>query len=93
MRLRLGGFVAVGVGLLFGALGPAPQAGAQLVTVARGVSAEAGQHLVRISADPAGLRSGGLGGGHGPGGFLLRGPDGLFCLRGRMAGLVPSASR
>jgi hypothetical protein len=82
---ELGEFVAVGVGLLFGALGPGPQVGAQLVTVADSVGAHAGQHVLRISADPAGLGPCGLGGGQGAGGFLLRGPGSLFCLRGRVA--------
>ena len=55
---ELDDFVAVSVSLAFGSLGPGPQVGAQLVTVAGGVSAEAGQHLVRVDADPAGLSPG-----------------------------------
>ena len=55
---ELDDFVAVSVSLAFGSLGPGPQVRAQLVTVAGGVSAEAGQHLVRVDADPAGLSPG-----------------------------------
>ena len=79
---ELGEFVAVGVGLAFGALGSDPQVGAQLVTVAGGVGAEASQHLLRISADPAGLPPGGFGGYLRAGDVLLRPPGGLFCLDG-----------
>ena len=38
---ELGEFVAVGVGLAFGAFGPGAQVGAQIVAVAGGVGAEA----------------------------------------------------
>src|ERR1035441_3195566 len=39
---QLGKFVAVSVGLAFGALRPGPKIGAQLVAVAGGISAETG---------------------------------------------------
>ena len=74
---------------MFGALCPGPQIGSQLVTVAGGISAEAGQHFLRIGADPARLGPGGFGGGLRAAGFLLREPGSLFCLRGQAAGLVP----
>jgi len=77
---ELGQFVVVGIGLAFGALGPGPQVSAQLVAVAGLVGTEAGQHLLRIMADPAGLRPSGLGGGLRAGGVLLRQPGDLFCL-------------
>jgi hypothetical protein len=57
----LGEFVAVDVGLVFGAFGPGPQVGAQFATGAGGLSAEIGQHL-RVGADPGGLCLGGSGG-------------------------------
>jgi hypothetical protein len=83
---ELGEFIAIGVGLLFGTLGPSPQVGTQLVAVAGSISAEAGPHLLRIGADPARR---GFGGCLRAAGFLLREPGGLFCLRGHVAGLVP----
>ena len=74
---------------MLGAFGRRPQVGAHFVSVTDGVSAEVGQQLLRVSADPAGL---------GPGGmlcclcaadFLLCKPGGLFCLRGPCEGMVP----
>ena len=88
-RAELGEFVSVGVGLAFGVFGSRSQVGAQLVVVAGGVSAEGGQHLVRVGADPAGLGLGCLLGGLGTGGFLLGQPGGLLGLHGCVAGLVP----
>ncbi len=88
--MKLGEFVTVGVGLAFGTFGSSPQVGAQLVTVAGGVGAEAGQHLVRIGADPVGLRLGGFGGSLRGDGFLLRQPGGLFGLLGTREYPVPA---
>ena len=75
-------FVAVGVGLALGALGPGPQVGTQLVAVAGGLGAEAGQHLVRIGANPGGLGTGGLGSSLRTGGVLLGKLGGLLGLGG-----------
>ena len=88
-RPELGDFVAVGVGLAFGTLGAGAQVGAQLVTVPDGIRPEAGQRLVRISTDPAGLGRGGFGGGLRPGCLLLRQPGGLFGLLCPRQGPVP----
>ncbi len=65
---------------------PGPQVAAELVTIAGGLGAEAGRHLLRISADPAGL---GPGGGLRAGGFLRGEPGRLFGLNGLREGLVP----
>ena len=74
---------------MFGALGAGPQVGAQLVTVAGGGGAEVGQHLLRISANPACLGPRSFLGYLRADDFLLCQPGGLFCLCDRVAGLVP----
>ncbi len=88
---QAGQFIAVGVGVPLGALGPGPQVGPQLLPVAGRLGAEPGQHFLRIGADPARLGAGGLGGGLGPGRVAASRPGGLFCLLGPGQSLVPGA--
>ena len=65
----------------------------------RGGGASSGQaarvpgRLVRVGADPAGLRAGSVGGGLRPGCFLLCQPGAFFHLGGVGAGLVPVSLR
>ena len=85
---ELGELVAVGIGLVFGAL--AAPAGRRAARRGRGRRrAEIGQHLLRIGVDPAGLRLGGLLGSLRAGGIMLRQPSCLVRLLGPRDGLVP----
>ena len=88
-RAELGEFLTVGVGLAFGAFGPCTQVGAQLVTFADGVGAEAGQHRVRVGADPARRGPGCVLGGLRAGGVLLGQPGRPVRRGGLGLGLVP----
>src|SRR5581483_383636 len=68
---ELGEFVAVGVGLVFGAFGAGAQVGAQFLAFAGRVGAYLAEHLLGVDADPSGFGLGGAGGGLGAGGLLL----------------------
>ncbi len=86
---ELAEFVAVGVGLPFGAFGAGAQVGAQFLTLAGRVGAQLGGHLLGVGADPFGFVPGGAGCGFGAGGLLLGLPGGGFGVGCRLPGLLP----
>jgi hypothetical protein len=84
---ELGEFVAVGVGLGLGALGAGAQVGAQLLTLAGGVSVGLTEHPAGVGTDPLGLGLGGVRGGLSTRDLLPRLPGGGLGVRCRLPGL------